>query len=42
MDKDKAIITQVCAKIAADLTDKTKEWMLVLASMQFYSQPSKN
>jgi hypothetical protein len=25
MDKDKAIITQVCAKIAADLTDKTKE-----------------
>jgi hypothetical protein len=24
MDKDKAIITQVCAKIAADLTDKTK------------------
>lgn len=25
MNKDKAIITQVCAKIAADLTDKTKE-----------------
>ena len=25
MDKDRAIITQVCAKIAADLTDKTKE-----------------
>jgi hypothetical protein len=25
MDKDKAIITQVCAKIAADMTDKTKE-----------------
>ena len=24
MDKDKAIITQVCAKIAADMTDKTK------------------
>ena len=24
MDKDKAIITQVCAKIASDLTDKTK------------------
>ena len=25
MDKDRAIITQVCAKIAADLTDQTKE-----------------
>ena len=24
MDKDKAIITQVCAKIAADLTSKTE------------------
>lgn len=24
MDKDRAIITQVCAKIAADLTDKSK------------------
>jgi len=25
MDKDRAIITQVCAKIASDLTDKTKD-----------------
>jgi|TARA_R110000823_G_scaffold170247_4_gene302744 hypothetical protein len=25
MDKDRAIITQVCAKIASDMTDKTKD-----------------
>ena len=25
MDKDRAIITQVCAKIASDLTDKTRD-----------------
>ena len=25
MDKDRAIITQVCAKIASDLTDNTRD-----------------